>query len=103
MMHKLDGEDVRSVDYFDVIAGTSTGCLVTVMLTAPNENNRPVFPAKDIKDFYLDNCPKILPQESSLFPQATKVIKALSGPKYDGKYLREVVKEKLGRQNYIRH
>ena len=63
MMQKLDGEDVRIVDYFDVIAGTSTGGLVTTMLTAPNENNRPVFAAKDIIDFYLDNCPKMFPQE----------------------------------------
>ncbi|KAI8002083.1 Patatin-like protein 2 [Camellia lanceoleosa] len=92
-LQKLDGEDARIADYFDVIAGTSTGGLVTAMLTAPNEKNRPLFAAKDIKNFYLDNCPKIFPQVSSLFP---KVIKALSGPKYDGEYLHSLVKEKLG-------
>lgn len=62
-MQKLDGEDARIADYFDVIAGTSTGGLVTAMLTSPDENNRPLFAAKDIKDFYLDNCPKIFPQD----------------------------------------
>ncbi|KAL7175546.1 hypothetical protein ACSBR2_029196 [Camellia fascicularis] len=92
-LQKLDGEDARIADYFDVIAGTSTGGLVTAMLTAPNEKNRPLFAAKDIKNFYLDNCPEIFPQVSSPFP---KVIKALSGPKYDGKYLHSLVKEKLG-------
>ncbi|KAI8022046.1 Patatin-like protein 2 [Camellia lanceoleosa] len=46
------------------------------MLIAPNENNRQRFATKDIKDFYLDN--------------------SLLGPKYDGKKLREVVKEKFG-------
>ncbi|GMP81076.1 hypothetical protein CsSME_00035914 [Camellia sinensis var. sinensis] len=61
-LQKLDGEDARIADYFDVIAGTSTGGLVTAMLTAPNEKNRPLFAAKDIKNFYLDNCPKIFPQ-----------------------------------------
>ncbi|XP_028091617.1 patatin-like protein 2 [Camellia sinensis] len=67
------------------------------MFTAPNENNCPVFAAKDIKDFYFDNCPKILPQtNNSLFSQTRKAIKALSRPKYDRKYLREVVKEDLG-------
>ena len=63
-MQKLDGEEARIADYFDVITGTSTGGLVTAMLTAPDENNRPLFAAKDINDFYLEHCPKIFPQES---------------------------------------
>ncbi|XP_040998130.1 patatin-like protein 2 [Juglans microcarpa x Juglans regia] len=96
-LQKLDGEDARIADYFDVIAGTSTGGLVTAMLTAPNEKNRPVFAAKDIKDFYLNQCPKIFPQNNfPLFPLTAKILKALSGPKYDGKYLHNLVREKLG-------
>ncbi|GMP23778.1 hypothetical protein CsSME_00001254 [Camellia sinensis var. sinensis] len=95
-LQKLDGEDARIADYFDVIAGTSTGGLVTAMLTAPNEKNRPLFAAKDIKAFYLDHCPKIFPQKRRPFANATKVIRALSGPMYDGKYLHCLVKEMLG-------
>ncbi|XWS24266.1 hypothetical protein CRYUN_Cryun28dG0086100 [Craigia yunnanensis] len=96
-LQKLDGEDARLADYFDVIAGTSTRGLVTAMLTCPNENNRPLFTAKDIKDFYLINCPKIFPQSRcSLFGQAIKVIKSLFGPKYEGNYLHGLIKEKLG-------
>lgn len=63
-LQKLDGEEARLADYFDIIAGTSTGGLVTAMITAPNEKNRPLFAAKDIKDFYLEHCPKIFPQDT---------------------------------------
>lgn len=63
LVQKLDGEDARIADYFDVVAGTSTGGLVTAMLTTPNEKNRPLFAAKDIKAFYLDHHPKIFPQK----------------------------------------
>ncbi|XP_020685227.1 patatin-like protein 3 [Dendrobium catenatum] len=61
-LQELDGEEARLADYFDVIAGTSTGGLVTTMLTAPNKSNRPMYSAKDIKDFYLKQSPKIFPQ-----------------------------------------
>jgi len=63
MVQKLDGEDAIIAFYFDVFAGTSTGGLITAMLTAPNEKNRPLFTAKDIKDFYLNHSPKIFPQK----------------------------------------
>ncbi|KAI3439705.1 Patatin [Psidium guajava] len=95
-LQKLDGEDARISDYFDVVAGTSTGGLITAMLTTPDENNRPLFAAKDIKEFYLNNCTKIFPQDSCPFAPATKMIKAVTGPKYDGKYLHKLVREKLG-------
>ncbi|KAJ6423618.1 hypothetical protein OIU84_024567 [Salix udensis] len=87
---KLDGADARLADYFDVISGTSTGGLVTAMLAAPNKQNRPLFSAKDINDFYLENCPKIFPRT------AANLVSTLRGSKYDGKFLHSIVKEKLG-------
>ncbi|KAI6688987.1 hypothetical protein NL676_025815 [Syzygium grande] len=95
-LQKLDGEDARIADYFDVVAGTSTGGLLTAMLTAPNEKSRPLFAAKDIKSFYFDNGPKIFPQNSCLFSSIAQSAKLVLGPKYDGKYLHSLLRDKLG-------
>lgn len=121
MIKKLDGEEARLADYFDVIAGTSTGGLVTSMLVAPNNTNRPLFAAKDIQAFYMNHAPKIFPQQRWInilwfllivlqafrvnvfwsffrcpFGRIMRIFRSLSGPSYDGKYLHEVVRKKLG-------
>ncbi|XP_058099966.1 patatin-like protein 2 [Magnolia sinica] len=97
LLQEMDGEDARLADYFDVIAGTSTGGLMTAMLAVPNEINRPLFAAKDIKAFYLNHCPKIFPQYRGPFSSLAMIIKELMGPRYNGKYLHGLVREKLGK------
>ncbi|XP_061341407.1 patatin-like protein 3 [Gastrolobium bilobum] len=97
-LQELDGEDARLADYFDVIAGTSTGGIVASMLASPNSkaNNRPLFAAKDIVPFYLENSPKIFPQSRGIFAPLLEIVKALAGSKYDGKYLHELIRKTAG-------
>ncbi|XP_052195781.1 patatin-like protein 5 [Diospyros lotus] len=98
-LQELDGPDARIADYFDVIAGTSTGGLLTTMITAPNKHNRPMYAAMDLKDFYFEHCPKIFPQPSRIgFINKVSSLfgTIIGGPKYDGKYLRSMLKELLG-------
>ncbi|KAG2558753.1 hypothetical protein PVAP13_8NG343100 [Panicum virgatum] len=92
-LQELDGPEARIADYFDVIAGTSTGALVTAMLAAPDEKKRPLFAARDISQFYLDNGPKIFPQRKIGFLKpAANLLSLMRGPKYDGAFLHDKIK-----------
>ncbi|KAL0382184.1 UNVERIFIED_CONTAM: Patatin-like protein 1 [Sesamum calycinum] len=95
-LQELDGEDARLADYFDLIAGTSTGGLLTTMITAPDKNKRPMYAGKDLVQFYLEHCPKIFSQTRGPFAKLIDVFKAVTGPSYDGKYLRSLVQKMLG-------
>uniref|UniRef100_A0ACD5TL71 Uncharacterized protein n=1 Tax=Avena sativa TaxID=4498 RepID=A0ACD5TL71_AVESA len=95
-----DNEDARIADYFDLIAGTSTGALIAAMLVTINPDTGLAFSAEEIKKFYLDSGPKIFfpPKMPAVHQFLDKIplIGAMSkGPKYDGTSLRQELHQRL--------
>ncbi|CAN6380825.1 unnamed protein product [Urochloa humidicola] len=107
-----DNKDARLVDYFDVIAGTSTGGLITAMLAAPDSNKQPKFRAEEIKQFYFENGPEIFGLRRSFCGRVLLgwadffirpwlrgpydlVTRQYWGPKYDGTALHTTIKNKM--------
>ncbi|XP_055819970.1 patatin-07-like [Solanum dulcamara] len=81
-----DNKDARLADYFNLIAGTSTGGLLTAMISSPNEDNRPISAAKDIVSFYFKYGPKIFPRSPP----------PILHPKYDGIDFHKILEDVLG-------
>ena len=59
LREKTGNMETYLCDYFDLLAGTSTGGILTCMYVTPDEDNRPKFSAQDAVDLYLKNGKKI--------------------------------------------
>ncbi|CAM6003519.1 unnamed protein product, partial [Sphagnum balticum] len=58
---RLDGAERRLADYFDIVAGTSTGGVITGLITTPASQDvptRPLFTAKEVFNSMTDMQPR---------------------------------------------
>jgi uncharacterized protein len=85
MIKKYSRTDkIYLVDYFDLIAGTSTGSILAALLLCPNDCNRPKYTASDALNLYLTRG-KAMFQTTPL--HKIRTLGGLIGPKYKNKAL----------------
>lgn len=87
-----EGAQARLSDYFDLMAGTSTGGILTCMYVTPGEDGRPKFTAPEAVDLYLKNGAKIFS-----IPFGRRIINwfGLFEAKYPVKNIEQILRDKL--------
>lgn len=94
LQQRTGREEARLAQFFDLIAGTSTGGLITCLLLAPGHNEwTPAFTAQDIVDLYQNHGAEIF--DAPLL----KRIRSLNGlrdERYEARGLERLIDEKMG-------
>jgi len=90
---KTNNEKARISDYFDLVAGTSTGGILVCLLLCPGEDNRPKFTATQAVNLYLNNGNKIF---STSIWHKIMTMGGVLNEKYPEAGLEELLKEYLG-------
>lgn len=85
---KTNKREARLADYFDFMAGTSTGGILTLAYLMPNKEGRPKFSAADAVNLYLDRGDEIF---DLTFWQQVKSGKGITDEKYSADALEEAL------------
>ncbi|GAB2901927.1 patatin-like phospholipase family protein [Microbulbifer echini] len=91
---KSGNPDARIGEYFDLIAGTSTGAVLGAAYVCPNKKGKPKFTAQEAVNIYLKEGDKVF--ESGTWPYFDK-LKLLRGEKYSTHELERVLKKYFGK------
>lgn len=83
IIKKLTGaKEVYLSDYFDLIAGTSTGSILTALLLCPDADNNPKYTAGDALELYKAKG-KVMFQTNLV--RKVRTLNGLIGPRYNNK------------------
>ena len=81
LQKRNDDPDIRIVDYFDLVCGTSTGGLIALAISLRT-------PMEKICRFYEEHGSKIFPSPNSLY---RKIKQTIFRGKYSDKYLKSII------------
>ncbi|MFV2060765.1 MAG: patatin-like phospholipase family protein [Gammaproteobacteria bacterium] len=93
LQFKTNNPDARIGQYFDLVAGTSTGAILAAVYVCPGENAELKFSAQDAVDFYLKNGEKIF--RWSFFRKLSTLWSVLN-EKFSAKALEETLDKTFG-------
>ncbi|WP_444926919.1 patatin-like phospholipase family protein [Microbulbifer sp. TRSA002] len=72
---KSGNPDARIGEYFDLVAGTSTGAVLGAAYICPNKQGKPKFSAQDAVNLYLESGEKVFGSGSWPFLEKLKLLK----------------------------
>ncbi len=93
-LRELSGEERPLSDYFHLFAGTSTGGLISLGLTARRDpdGDEPSMDAERLVKLYYDRGPKIFPPRFRLY----RTLRSFFAPKWSSAGLAKAVTEEIG-------
>jgi patatin-like phospholipase/acyl hydrolase len=80
-------------ELFDLIAGTSAGGIITLGVTAPGQNGKPLHTAAELADFFVEDGPKIF---SRSLLRTIRTLDGLCEEKYSVNGLEAALRRNLG-------
>lgn len=93
-LKKISGDpDARIGEYFDLIAGTSTGAILGAAYICPDVDGRPKFSAQEAVNFYLDDGDEIFDVG---FWRSIGTLGGLNDEKYSAIELERILKDAFG-------
>ncbi|QGW27858.1 patatin-like phospholipase family protein [Phnomibacter ginsenosidimutans] len=93
LQQRTNNPDARIADFVDLVAGTSTGGILTSIYLCPGANNRPKFAAKDALELYLNNGKDIFQME---FLSKVAKLYVVFNEMYPSKHIEKLLAEYFG-------
>lgn len=93
LQQKTSNPNARIADYFDLLAGTSTGGILTCMYLLPGADGRPKYTAEDVLNFYKTKMTTVFSR--TLYDKVTSVW-GWDGPQYSVSPYETMLKQYAG-------